>query len=80
MTNVLVEGGGQVLGSLLDLDAIDEVHAFVAPSLLGGAAAPGPFAGRGRARIDDRAWLEEAQSETIGQDLYVHGRVRRARG
>ena len=28
MTNVLIEGGGEVLGSLLDLDQIDEVSCF----------------------------------------------------
>src|SRR5262249_29909909 len=29
MTNVLVEGGAAVLGSLLDADAIDEFHVFI---------------------------------------------------
>ena len=38
MTNVLVEGGGQLLGSLLDAGQIDEVHAFIAPKLIGGTA------------------------------------------
>ena len=37
MTNILVEGGGQLLGSLLDLGQIDEVHAFIAPKLIGGS-------------------------------------------
>ena len=41
MTNVLVEGGGRVLGSLLDARQIDEVHVFIAPKLVGGDAAPG---------------------------------------
>src|SRR5262245_22463526 len=39
MTNVLIEGGAEVLGSFLDADAIDEVHVFVAPLLVGGAEA-----------------------------------------
>ena len=30
MTNVLVEGGGQLLGSLFDARAVDEVHVFLA--------------------------------------------------
>ena len=48
MTNVLVEGGSAVLGTLLDLKAIDEVHVFVAPKILGGAGAPSPIGGAGR--------------------------------
>jgi diaminohydroxyphosphoribosylaminopyrimidine deaminase / 5-amino-6-(5-phosphoribosylamino)uracil reductase len=31
MTNLLVEGGAQVLGSLFDAELIDEVHVFVSP-------------------------------------------------
>ncbi|HTU25010.1 MAG TPA: RibD family protein, partial [Pirellulales bacterium] len=77
MTNVLVEGGSQVLGTLLDLDQIDEVHVFLAPKLFGGAAAPGPLAGLGRAAIEDRAQLEEMRIQAVGQDVYVSGRVRR---
>ena len=45
-SNLLVEGGPTVLGSLLDCDAIDEVWAFVAPKVIGGAAALGPVAGQ----------------------------------
>ena len=40
MTNVLVEGGSQLLGSLFDAGEIDEVHVFIAPKLIGGPAAP----------------------------------------
>ena len=47
MTNVLVEGGGRLLGSLFDARLIDEVHVFIAPKLAGGESAPGPIAGQG---------------------------------
>ncbi len=36
MTNVLVEGGGQVLGSFLDEGQVDAVDVFIAPILEGG--------------------------------------------
>jgi diaminohydroxyphosphoribosylaminopyrimidine deaminase / 5-amino-6-(5-phosphoribosylamino)uracil reductase len=74
MTNVLVEGGSHVLGSLLDLDQIDEVHVFIAPKLLGGSDAPSPVAGTG---IDflKAARLIAPQVEQCGCDVYVHGRV-----
>ncbi len=46
-TQVLVEGGAGLLGNLLDLGQIDEVHAFIAPKLVGGREAPSPIAGQG---------------------------------
>ncbi len=36
MTNILVEGGGRVLGSFLDAGEVDAVEVFVAPILEGG--------------------------------------------
>ena len=42
LTNLLVEGGAGVLGAFYDAAAIDEVHAFIAPRIVGGAGAPGP--------------------------------------
>jgi diaminohydroxyphosphoribosylaminopyrimidine deaminase/5-amino-6-(5-phosphoribosylamino)uracil reductase len=77
MTNVLVEGGGQVLGALLDAGEIDEVHAFIAPKLIGGAG-PGPLAGHGHSKMADALRLVTPKVETIGEDVYVHGRLRRA--
>src|SRR5690606_7525730 len=47
MTNVLVEGGGGLLGALFDLKQVDEVHVFIAPKILGGRQAVSPVAGRG---------------------------------
>ncbi|MFM8703893.1 MAG: bifunctional diaminohydroxyphosphoribosylaminopyrimidine deaminase/5-amino-6-(5-phosphoribosylamino)uracil reductase RibD, partial [Planctomycetia bacterium] len=57
-TNVLVEGGSGVLGSLFDRGAADEVWAFIAPKIIGGAAAPAPIGGRGIAGMADAAGLQ----------------------
>ena len=72
MTNVLVEGGGGVLGSFLDSHAADEFHVFVAPKLVGGPA-PSPVAGTGVPRIADGLQLTEFTSEPSGGDAYLHG-------
>ena len=42
-TNVLVEGGSEILTSFFREDLIDEAHLFLAPILLGGQNAPRPF-------------------------------------
>lgn len=74
MTNILVEGGAKVLGALLDAGEIDEVHAFIAPKLIGGAG-PSPLRGDGRALMADALRLATPKVETIGEDVYVRGRV-----
>jgi diaminohydroxyphosphoribosylaminopyrimidine deaminase/5-amino-6-(5-phosphoribosylamino)uracil reductase len=78
LTNVLIEGGGEVLGSFRDLGAIDEVHVFIAPRLIGGAGASVPFTGRGTERISEAPPLAEHTVEVIDGDVYVHGFVARA--
>jgi diaminohydroxyphosphoribosylaminopyrimidine deaminase/5-amino-6-(5-phosphoribosylamino)uracil reductase len=76
-TNVLVEGGGRLLGSLLDAGQIDEVHVFVAPRLLGGAAALSPMAGNGIVRVSEALVVEAPEVRQVGSDLYLQGRVLR---
>jgi len=79
MTNVLVEGGSEVLGSFRDAGAIDEVHVFIAPRLLGGTMALSPVGGRGADEIANSLSLAEWHVEEIAGDLLVHGRVSQAR-
>jgi diaminohydroxyphosphoribosylaminopyrimidine deaminase/5-amino-6-(5-phosphoribosylamino)uracil reductase len=73
-TNVLVEGGAGLLGSFFDAGAFDEVHAFVAPKLVGGSAAPGPLAGAGLARLAEAIALDGMSVQPLGGDAYLHGR------
>ena len=75
MTNVLVEGGGRLLGALMDLRAIDEVHVFVAPKLIGGTQAKSPMAGRGAPSIAAALALDRPVIEQLDGDVYVRGRV-----
>lgn len=76
LTNVLVEGGSQVLGSFVDARAIDELHVFVAPRLLGGATSRTPVAGIGAAKLHDAIELDEFEVTRAGDDCILHARVR----
>jgi diaminohydroxyphosphoribosylaminopyrimidine deaminase/5-amino-6-(5-phosphoribosylamino)uracil reductase len=75
MTNIMVEGGGRLLGTFLDARLIDEVHVFLAPKLLGGLAAPSPFAGHGIELLSGALVIDRLECELLGPDVYVHGRV-----
>ncbi len=74
MTNLLVEGGSGVLGSFLDAGAIDEVHVFIAPRLVGGAEAITPIDGKGVETIGQALRLEMIRVEVLEGDTYCHGR------
>jgi diaminohydroxyphosphoribosylaminopyrimidine deaminase/5-amino-6-(5-phosphoribosylamino)uracil reductase len=73
MTNVLVEGGAEVLGSFLDARAVDEVHVFLAPKLLGGAAARTAVAGQGMDKVAQALTLADWHVEAVNGDVLFHG-------
>ncbi len=72
-TSVLVEGGGGVLGSLFDAKLVDKVVAFIAPTIIGGGAAPSPVAGTGAQCIADAALLTRVRTMTLGRDVAIIG-------
>jgi diaminohydroxyphosphoribosylaminopyrimidine deaminase / 5-amino-6-(5-phosphoribosylamino)uracil reductase len=76
VTNVLVEGGSELLGSFFDARAVDEVHAFIAPKLIGGSGAPAPIGGTGVEKIAAGLALVDPQIRHSGDDLYIQGRIR----
>jgi diaminohydroxyphosphoribosylaminopyrimidine deaminase / 5-amino-6-(5-phosphoribosylamino)uracil reductase len=77
LTNVLVEGGSRLFGTLFDMRIVDEVHVFVAPIVAGGTAAATPVAGAGVERIADALRLGDITIEELEGDVYIHGRLRR---
>jgi diaminohydroxyphosphoribosylaminopyrimidine deaminase/5-amino-6-(5-phosphoribosylamino)uracil reductase len=74
-TNLLVEGGSAVLGSFCDADAIDRVHVFVAPRLLGGSHAVTAIGGQGAALAIDGLPIDAWSFEAMEGDLLIHGLV-----
>ncbi|MFO0802989.1 MAG: bifunctional diaminohydroxyphosphoribosylaminopyrimidine deaminase/5-amino-6-(5-phosphoribosylamino)uracil reductase RibD [Gemmataceae bacterium] len=72
-TNVLVEGGSGVLGSVIDARAADEFHVFIAPKIVGCDAALSPVGGTGAAMIAESLRLGSFTTNQIGDDIYLHG-------
>lgn len=71
LTSLLVEGGAQILGRFAAEQLIDRVWAFVAPKLVGGAAAPSPMGHPGVARMQDAQPWRFLRHEMVGDDLLV---------
>jgi diaminohydroxyphosphoribosylaminopyrimidine deaminase/5-amino-6-(5-phosphoribosylamino)uracil reductase len=72
MTNILVEGGAQVLGSFFDAGLVDEVWAFVAPSIIGGAG-KSPVAGTGTEKIASAMSVRDWQIVEMDDNVLLHG-------
>lgn len=73
-TNLLVEGGGGLLGAFFDEDLIDECHVFVAPKLLGGGGAKSPILGQGKDAPSALADFASIEVTAIDGDTYIRAR------
>ena len=72
VVSLLVEGGGEVLGSFFDQRLVNKVTAVVAPMIIGGDAQPA-VRGRGAERMRDALRLNRMRVERLGVDLLVSG-------
>ncbi|SHE36351.1 diaminohydroxyphosphoribosylaminopyrimidine deaminase [Modicisalibacter ilicicola DSM 19980] len=75
---VLLETGATLAGAMLDAELIDEMHLFVAPTLLGGEARP-LFALSGMQHMAQQRPLQIDDIRAIGKDWRIIARPR-ARG
>jgi diaminohydroxyphosphoribosylaminopyrimidine deaminase/5-amino-6-(5-phosphoribosylamino)uracil reductase len=73
MSNILVEGGSEVLGSFLDAGEVDEVYVFVSPRLVGGTMATPAVGGRGVQRLEEALNLADWHAEVLESDVLIHG-------
>lgn len=81
MTNVMVEGGGRVLGAFVDSGLADEACIYVAPRLIGGRDALGSLEGVGPARTREAPEVCVTDDRLIGADRRLRlGFVRHPRG
>ncbi|MBV8216725.1 MAG: bifunctional diaminohydroxyphosphoribosylaminopyrimidine deaminase/5-amino-6-(5-phosphoribosylamino)uracil reductase RibD [Verrucomicrobia bacterium] len=73
VTRLLVEGGGEILGDLLDADLIDEIWSFFAPLLTDGNKPA--FGGSGVTRNAEAKLLHHCRLERFENDILVRGFV-----
>ncbi len=71
ITDVLVEGGGEVNASFLRAGLINKYLVYIAPKVLGGKNSKTPFLGEDLQSMDDAIELKFDSYQQIGQDLFV---------
>ena len=76
ITNVLVEGGGTLLGSLFDRGLVDKVVAFIAPNIIGGSEARTAVGGKGVDKVVDSIKLERISVARFDEDLMISGYIK----
>jgi diaminohydroxyphosphoribosylaminopyrimidine deaminase/5-amino-6-(5-phosphoribosylamino)uracil reductase len=72
MTNILVEGGGRLLGAFFDAALVDEAHVFIGPKIIGSRDARSPVAGSGVDAIAGTNPFTLDQVERLDDDVYLH--------
>jgi diaminohydroxyphosphoribosylaminopyrimidine deaminase/5-amino-6-(5-phosphoribosylamino)uracil reductase len=76
VTNILVEGGGELLGGLYDIHQIDQCEIFVAPKVIGGKSSPSPLAGLGIEKVSDSPEIDLVKHQMREQDMHLSYRLR----
>jgi diaminohydroxyphosphoribosylaminopyrimidine deaminase/5-amino-6-(5-phosphoribosylamino)uracil reductase len=74
ITSILVEGGGELAGSFLDGNMVDEVMFFIAPKIIGGGFSS--VKGKGARNINSVVDLQNIETKKIGRDILVRGVIR----
>jgi len=75
VTNLLVEGGGEVNASFLLGGLAQRVAFFYAPRILGGGESRKAVAGEGVTKLDEAVKLCDVEWEKVGEDLLMTARV-----
>ena len=73
--SILVEGGGNIHGSLLQTGLVNRVYAYIAPKLIGGKNALPPVGGEGIEKMKDAVVLQNQEILHLGADYCIRGDV-----
>lgn len=68
-TNVMVEGGGEVLSSFFSTGEIDEAHVYIGPKAFGGKDAAGPVGGIGVDQVSDALLFDLHRMDQFDDDI-----------
>lgn len=71
--SILLEGGGQLNGAMLEAGLIDKIMLYYATKIIGGLDAPGTFTFAGFEKMADAISLDRVSVEMAGEDICVSG-------
>jgi len=74
-TNVMVEGGPEIVAAFLRARCVDEARVYVAPMVMGGPGARRAIGGPDLSRLADAARMRLVSTEIIGGDAKLRYRI-----
>lgn len=74
--HLFVEGGAGIFGSFIDKKAVDFMHMFMAPIIIGGVDAKDAIGGLGCAKLNDAMRLINIDVRKSGADIWVSGKLK----
>ena len=75
IVSILVEGGGELFGSLFDYNLVDKVLAFISPIIIGGDEAKSAVGGDGVDVVAEALRLRQVNIKSFGDDILLSGYV-----
>jgi diaminohydroxyphosphoribosylaminopyrimidine deaminase / 5-amino-6-(5-phosphoribosylamino)uracil reductase len=75
ISNIIVEGGGTLIGSLFDERLVDRILFFISPKIIGGKEAVSSVMGNGVKRVDQAIKLRDLKFRHFGEDLLISAKV-----
>jgi diaminohydroxyphosphoribosylaminopyrimidine deaminase / 5-amino-6-(5-phosphoribosylamino)uracil reductase len=76
ISNIIVEGGGTLIGSLFDERLVDKILFFISPKIIGGKEAVSAVMGNGVKRIDQAVGLRDLRIRRFAEDILISARVK----
>jgi len=76
ISNIIVEGGGTLIGSLVDERLVDKILFFISPKIIGGKDAVSSVMGKGVKRPDQAIKLSQVKIRRFAEDLLVEANIK----
>jgi len=73
--SLLVEGGGEVIGSFFEENLVDKIYLFISPRIIGGKNSLSWVGGKGIDSLDKSPKLKISSLKRIDEDIFVEGYI-----
>jgi len=80
ISNIIVEGGGMLIGSLFDERLVDKILFFISPKIIGGKDAVSSVMGKGVKRADQAIKLGRMKIRHFAEDLLIEANIKNVYG
>ncbi len=75
LANIIVEGGGTLIGSLFDERLVDKILFFISPKIIGGKDAVSSVMGKGVKHLDQAIKLRQAKIRHFAEDMLIEANI-----